>query len=122
MKVLLIDTTRDVLLVALVTEKDAQTRTNDQPRRHSESLNTISKSFIPNADAFAVVTGPGSWTGSRVGVVAVKAWALVTGKPIIATTNPTEDLFTIVREKFASRDFTEVHELSPFYDSEFKLT
>lgn len=38
---------------------------------------------VQDADAFAVATGPGSFTGLRVGLTAVKAWAEVFSKPII---------------------------------------
>ena len=39
---------------------------------------------ISHLDAFAVFSGPGSFTGLRVGLSAVKAMAEVTGKPVIA--------------------------------------
>jgi len=39
---------------------------------------------ISDVDAFAVVTGPGSFTGVRIGVCAAKGFAQVTDKPIIA--------------------------------------
>lgn len=37
-----------------------------------------------NFDIFAVVAGPGSFTGLRVGLAAVKGWAEVFSKPIVA--------------------------------------
>src|ERR1700722_4112864 len=39
---------------------------------------------INEIDVFAVAAGPGSFTGLRVGLTAVKAWAEVHGKPIAA--------------------------------------
>ncbi len=37
---------------------------------------------LPDIDVFAVTAGPGSFTGLRVGLTAVKAWSEVYGKPI----------------------------------------
>src|ERR1700693_5431823 len=39
---------------------------------------------LKEVDVFAVASGPGSFTGLRVGLTAVKAWAEVHGKPIAA--------------------------------------
>src|ERR1700681_4049874 len=39
---------------------------------------------LNQVDVFAVASGPGSFTGLRVGLTAVKAWAEVHGKPIAA--------------------------------------
>jgi tRNA threonylcarbamoyladenosine biosynthesis protein TsaB len=39
---------------------------------------------MDQVDVFAVAAGPGSFTGLRVGLTAVKAWAEVHGKPIAA--------------------------------------
>jgi len=117
-KLLLIDTTGVQLLVALITKDGMQTRTNDDQRRHSESLNDIVGDWVQIADAFAVVTGPGSWTGSRVGVVAVKAWAFATGKPVIALTGGIDGAW----EKFQKKEFTQIKNLAPKYDAEFKVT
>jgi tRNA threonylcarbamoyladenosine biosynthesis protein TsaB len=43
-----------------------------------------SHSVLADVDGFAVVSGPGSFTGLRVGLSAVKAMAEATGKPIFA--------------------------------------
>ena len=39
---------------------------------------------VGDVDAFAVVAGPGSFTGLRVGISAVKAMAEVTARPVMA--------------------------------------
>jgi tRNA threonylcarbamoyladenosine biosynthesis protein TsaB len=39
---------------------------------------------LADVDVFAVTAGPGSFTGLRVGLAAVKAWSEVYGKPIAA--------------------------------------
>lgn len=45
-----------------------------------EELHTEMRQF----DVFAVVAGPGSFTGLRVGLTAVKGWAEVFEKPVVA--------------------------------------
>lgn len=37
---------------------------------------------LPTVEAYAVATGPGSFTGVRVGLTTVKAWSEVYGKPV----------------------------------------
>jgi tRNA threonylcarbamoyladenosine biosynthesis protein TsaB len=39
---------------------------------------------MADVDGYAVSTGPGSFTGVRVGLTTVKAWAEAYGKPIVA--------------------------------------
>jgi tRNA threonylcarbamoyladenosine biosynthesis protein TsaB len=49
----------------------------------SEAL-SISVLGMADVDAYAVAAGPGSFTGVRVGLTTVKAWAEVYGKRIVA--------------------------------------
>jgi tRNA threonylcarbamoyladenosine biosynthesis protein TsaB len=51
--------------------------------RHVEWLLQELQLDLSRFDAFAVGAGPGSFTGLRVGLAAVKAWAEVTNKPIV---------------------------------------
>ena len=39
---------------------------------------------LAELDSYAVCAGPGSFTGLRVGLTTVKAWAEIYGKPIVA--------------------------------------
>ncbi len=52
--------------------------------RHLEFLLREVSLGLNAVDLFAVVAGPGSFTGLRVGLAAVKGWAEVYGKPIAA--------------------------------------
>ena len=38
---------------------------------------------LRSIDVFSVATGPGSFTGLRVGITAVKAWSELLGKPVV---------------------------------------
>lgn len=49
-----------------------------------EHLKADAKFELSQIDVFAVASGPGSFTGLRIGLTAVKAWAEVHGKPIAA--------------------------------------
>jgi tRNA threonylcarbamoyladenosine biosynthesis protein TsaB len=52
--------------------------------RDLELLQSRAHFRIDQIDVFAVASGPGSFTGLRVGLTAVKAWSEVYGKPIAA--------------------------------------
>ena len=51
--------------------------------RQVEFLLSELASGLDQIDLFAVASGPGSFTGLRVGIAAVKAWAEVYGKPVV---------------------------------------
>ncbi|MCK9362081.1 MAG: tRNA (adenosine(37)-N6)-threonylcarbamoyltransferase complex dimerization subunit type 1 TsaB [Syntrophales bacterium] len=48
-----------------------------------ESLLALAGLTIKNVDLFACTTGPGSFTGVRIGIATVKGLALATGRPIV---------------------------------------
>ena len=66
-------------------------------------------------DVFAVAAGPGSFTGLRVGLTAVKAWAEVHGKPIAAVSG----LEAIAAESLAAKapGVSSAHFIAPFLDA-----
>ena len=66
-------------------------------------------------DVFAVAAGPGSFTGLRVGLTAVKAWAEVYNKPIAAISG----LEAIAAQGLANGAWRDpnVHLLAPFMDA-----
>lgn len=100
MLALIVDTSRSMGGVLLAQNESASLKSSDTrvlgegvlaPREFSTQLiSTVaqlleeSRVGVFELDAFAVVTGPGSFTGLRVGLSAVKAMAEVTRKPIIA--------------------------------------
>ena len=129
-ELLFVDTTRAELFCAIVDVKSGrfEARKSVEQRRHSEVLNTVVGDWLARASGFAVVTGYGSWTGSRVGVVAVKAWAFATGKPIVELVVGKDEvvdyngLVKAAVEKFKKGEFVDMFALAPKYDSEFKVT
>lgn len=53
-------------------------------------------------DFFAAVVGPGSFTGIRIGIAAVKGFALATGKKLLAITSFDLLAYNAVDEKFCA--------------------
>lgn len=70
---------------------------------------------LDQVDVFAVAAGPGSFTGLRVGLTAVKAWAEVHGKPIAAVSG----LEAIAAEYLAREapSASTPHFIAPFLDA-----
>jgi len=61
---------------------------------HAEALTHMIEATLARArldmadvDRFAVTIGPGTFTGTRIGIAAARAFALATGKPVVAATS-----------------------------------
>lgn len=68
----------------------ASLQTHETPEDYSSWLLVAVENCLKKAsldlravDVFSVATGPGSFTGLRVGITAVKAWAELYGKPAV---------------------------------------
>jgi tRNA threonylcarbamoyladenosine biosynthesis protein TsaB len=76
--------------------------------RHVDFLLKELSLGLPDFDLFAVAAGPGSFTGVRVGLAAVKGWAEVYGKPIAAVS---------ALEAVAAQSHSSVADLVPVLDA-----
>jgi tRNA threonylcarbamoyladenosine biosynthesis protein TsaB len=92
MLILAIDTSTRAGSIALVRDREVLAEVSsreDTPFstrlfRDLELLQTRAAFRMNQIDVFAVAAGPGSFTGLRVGLTAVKAWAEIHQKPIAA--------------------------------------
>jgi tRNA threonylcarbamoyladenosine biosynthesis protein TsaB len=96
MRVLAIDTALEACSAAVLdTERAAVAARESRPmlRGHAEALIPLIARVLERAgldiaeiDRIAVTTGPGSFTGLRVGIAAARGIALATGKPAVGLT------------------------------------
>lgn len=93
--ILAIETATKLCSVAIGKDGVCLAIREDQSERlaHAEKLNVFAAEVLAEAglsfdqvDAFAVGIGPGSYTGSRIGVSAAKGWAYALERPIIGIT------------------------------------
>lgn len=90
MKILVINASADVLVVGAVEDNKTLFELSDGERSsHSVAINaavgkvTQNMTGLKDFDAYAVCVGPGSFTGIRVGIAAVKGYRMVFDKPVI---------------------------------------
>ncbi len=91
MKILAIDSCSNVATAALVCDDVliAQFFLNDKTTHSTKLLPQIeymmqnAQTEFADIDLFAITTGPGSFTGQRIGVATAKALAHATGKPMV---------------------------------------
>lgn len=94
MKYLAIDSSGDLIVIAANQEKHSIKYLKGCNTKHSitlmpyveQALNECNLQ-LSELDFFAVVTGPGSFTGIRIGVSTVKALAFAVNKPVLALTS-----------------------------------
>ncbi len=119
MNLLLIDSTQTQLVVALAVDgKLTVTKTCEEQRQHDKNINRLIRELnVPKFDAVAVVTGPGSWTGIRVGLAVAKAFAYAQKIPVIELRERL-DVDEAMR-KFQAGETVSPFALQPFYNGEF---
>ncbi|MDA3895301.1 MAG: tRNA (adenosine(37)-N6)-threonylcarbamoyltransferase complex dimerization subunit type 1 TsaB [Desulfobacteraceae bacterium] len=91
MKILAVDTATKSCSVAVIDEKSVISEFSvNHNDTHSKFLMGMIRDIlnichlsVNDLDGFAVTLGPGSFTGLRIGLSAVKGIALVTGKPVV---------------------------------------
>lgn len=91
MKILGIDTSTKIATIAVIDEEKVLGEyTLNQEMSHSENLIPMVKELLNNLyikieeiDLYGVAIGPGSFTGLRIGVAAVKSFAHLFNKPVV---------------------------------------
>lgn len=96
MLILAIDTALDACAAAVLDTETAELRAHESlpmKRGHAEALMPLIARVMQSAelgftalDRIAVTTGPGSFTGLRVGISAARGLALASGKPAVGLT------------------------------------
>ena len=107
MNILTLDTTRKSAMIFLVKDNERKIKTLKETEKQSEHLMlNIDQFLIENnmkladIDVFGVVVGPGSFTGIRVGIATIKAFAYALNKSVVAL-----NLFEIVKDEIVNGQF-----------------
>lgn len=119
--ILAIETATKLCSVAIGKDGECIAIREDQSERltHAEKVNVFAAEVLAEAgllfdqvDAFAVGIGPGSYTGSRIGVSAAKGWAYALGRPIIGITT-----LRTLTERALKEDVPDASEIWPMIDA-----
>src|SRR5579863_714634 len=92
MRVLALDTTTRAGSLALLDEdRLVEEASGDPSRTHAERLPGEMLALlarhaltVPDVDVFAVASGPGSFTGLRIGIATIQGLAFASGRPVVA--------------------------------------
>ena len=119
MNLLLIDSTKTQLVVQLAVDGVITvTKTCDEQRQHDKNINLLIHELgIKKFDAVAVVTGPGSWTGIRVGLAVAKAFAYAQQIPLVELRNQIN--VDEAMRKLRAGETVSPFAIQPFYNGEF---
>ena len=119
MNLLLIDSTQTQLVVQLAVDGQVvATKTCAEQRQHDQNINPLIKELgVKKFDAVAVVSGPGSWTGIRVGLAVAKAFAYAQQIPVVELRGKL-DVDEAMR-KLNAGETVSPFALKPFYNGEF---
>ena len=105
MNICAVDTSTARLGIALALEGSYRESLLDEGLHHTEHLTAEMERLLRRSEAaagdidlFVCVRGPGSFTGLRIGMAAVKGLAFGNGKPLVSV--PSLDLYAYGREYF----------------------
>lgn len=123
MNILAIDTTTKIASVAIKIENNIIEKEVDNKITHSEKLLPLidetlneSKIKISDIDMFACISGPGSFTGIRIGLATIKAFSHVLNKNIFAIST-LESLAITVYEKSKNYENKKTSYIASFIDA-----
>ncbi|MDR0384019.1 MAG: hypothetical protein LBH47_01695 [Christensenellaceae bacterium] len=128
-KLLLIDTVHHEMLIFYNSKYEILT----EQRQHDKNINKLIQELLHGEKpaAIAVNIGAGSWTGTRVGVTAAKAYALAMNLPLYQYKSPDSERF--VKETLhlpedlegyldqIQLQLTTCRDCTPYYNAEFHV-
>jgi len=123
--ILLIDTSTDRAVVMLSRDGAVlQSISTDDSRNHAATLNLLIEDILKraeislgNLDAVAVMGGPGSYTGLRIGLSTAKALCYVLERPLMMTNKL--DLLTLQKMQLTDRAYDHYLTLIPAREKEY---